>query len=66
MRKRLIDALDDAARDFESNSKGLTGLEERSIRVGQLRMLVLAYPENHTILVSSIRPRGDVYKHARK
>ena len=65
LKRRINDALLDAARDPIGASDHLVNRgADRSIRIGGLRIVFRIDKEE--ILVDTILPRGDVYKHSRK
>ncbi len=65
LKRRIDDALLEAAKDPVAASDHLVNRgAERSIRIGGLRVLFRIC--NEEILVDTILPRGDVYKHSRK
>jgi mRNA interferase RelE/StbE len=60
---RIIAALDDLAEKNKGDIRRFEGSKEEAfrLRVGGWRV-IFSYPNDATILVHRIRPRGDVYK----
>jgi mRNA interferase RelE/StbE len=60
---RIIAAIDDLAEKSQGDIRRLEGSKEETfrLRVGGWRV-IFSYPNDATILVLRIRPRGDVYK----
>lgn len=60
---RVIEALDQLIQDATGlDIKPLKGRPELRLRVGKYRVLLMEDLENEVYVVTTIRPRGDVYK----
>jgi mRNA interferase RelE/StbE len=60
---RIVEALDTLVTQPETlDIKLLKGRPESRLRVGKYRVLFIADLENRTYIVTTIGPRGDVYK----
>ncbi len=60
---RVIEALDRLVQDATGlDIKPLKGRPELKLRVGKYRVLLVEDQENEVYVVTTIAPRGDVYK----
>lgn len=60
---RILAAIDDLAELSKGDVRRLEGTTEEAfrLRVGGWR-IIFSYPDDSTLLIHRVRPRGDVYK----
>jgi len=61
--RRIVAALDALLSDFETlDIKSLKGRPEKRLRIGKYRVLFVKDQEAQKFVITTIGPRGDVYK----
>ena len=61
--RRIVAALDALLSDFETlDIKSLKGRPEKRLRIGKYRVLFVEDQEAQKFVITTIGPRGDVYK----